>query len=231
MTVIVAIDTATVAVSAAVWVDGAVVAGCSYPGARAQSETLHPALTELLDGVRPDLVAVDVGPGRFTGVRVGVAAAKGLALAYSAPVVGCTSTEILRAAGGEEAVAVVDLRRGEVAALFPGDDPVAGIVRANPEELGAELARRGAPGARLVGDGAVEYRARIEVGAGGAVAVERDLVAPDAAVLCALAAALAGGPRAVDAATVAAHYLRGADVRLGYATRDGAATPQRIEVG
>ena len=58
--------------------------------------------------------AVDVGPGRFTGLRVGLATVRALAFANDAPVVGVTSLEILAAEHGGSVVVVVDARRQEV---------------------------------------------------------------------------------------------------------------------
>ena len=70
-----------------------------------------------------DAIAVDVGPGLFTGLRVGVAAAKALAGALGLPVVTATSLEMLARrlpAGLGAVVPVIDMRRGEVAWLDAG---------------------------------------------------------------------------------------------------------------
>ena len=93
MSLLLGIDTATIAVSAAITRDGTVLAHFSCAGARRQTETLHPAIDLVLtaSGVAPgdlDGIVVDVGPGRFTGVRVGLAAAKALAFAAGVPVIG-----------------------------------------------------------------------------------------------------------------------------------------------
>ena len=101
---IVAIETATETVGVAVRTAAGVEAELTLTGRRRHVETLTPALEHLLDTGRPgaaptsSVVAVDVGPGLFTGLRVGVAAAKGLAQSLGIGVIGVTSLDILTAA-------------------------------------------------------------------------------------------------------------------------------------
>ena len=94
-------------------------------------------------------LAVGTGPGSFTGLRVGLATARGLALALGLPVAGVSTLEAL-AAGAPGALPVIDARRGEVFVL-QGEPRVLA-----PEELGFD------PGTVCVGDGAVRYRAVLE---------------------------------------------------------------------
>jgi tRNA threonylcarbamoyladenosine biosynthesis protein TsaB len=96
-------------------------------------------------------IAVGIGPGSFTGVRVGLATARGLAFALGVPVAGVSTLDAL-AAGAPGAVPVIDARRGEVFVLL-GEPRVL-----PPDQL--ELA----PGAVCVGSGAVRYRAVLEAG-------------------------------------------------------------------
>ncbi|HEU5278447.1 MAG TPA: tRNA (adenosine(37)-N6)-threonylcarbamoyltransferase complex dimerization subunit type 1 TsaB [Gaiellaceae bacterium] len=94
-------------------------------------------------------IAVGTGPGSFTGVRVGLATARGLAFALGIPVAGVSTLDAL-AAGAPGAVPVVDARRGEVFVLLGEPRVVA------PEALEPE------PGTVYVGSGAVRYRSLLE---------------------------------------------------------------------
>ena len=91
-----ALDTTGQACSAAIWRRGDVVASCLEPMARGQSERLVPMVEDTMRSAgvsyaELDAVAVTLGPGGFTGVRIGLAAAQGFALAWGLPVLGVTS--------------------------------------------------------------------------------------------------------------------------------------------
>jgi len=96
-----------------------------------------------------DALVVGTGPGSFTGIRIGLATARGLALSLGLPVAGVSTLDAL-AAGAPGAIPVVDARRREVFALLDGPRCL------RPEEL--ELG----PGAVCVGDGAARYLAVFE---------------------------------------------------------------------
>lgn len=101
------IETATAALSAALIDDGTLVAEHHELVGRGHAERLLPAIAALLDGRRPTRIAVDCGPGSFTGVRVGLAAAQGLRIGWHVPVDGYSSTALVAAQfGGDEPVAV-----------------------------------------------------------------------------------------------------------------------------
>lgn len=130
--ILLALESATDTVGAAVIRDDGGSAERTHVGGRAHAEHLAPAIEEAcaLTGCRitdVDRIAVDLGPGLFTGLRVGVATAKALAQALGIGVLGVGSLDILAAAAWERAdgppgavVAVVDARRGEVfAAAYP----------------------------------------------------------------------------------------------------------------
>lgn len=92
------IDTATAALSVALIADGAVVARAHEVVGRGHAERLVPMIAELPHGGRADRILVDVGPGSFTGLRVGIAAARALALAWDVAAAGYSSLPVLAAA-------------------------------------------------------------------------------------------------------------------------------------
>ena len=104
--IVLGIESATDSVGAAVG-DGEVLgAAFAVTGRRRHAENLAPAISEVLarSGIgleRVEAIAVDVGPGLFTGLRVGVATAKGLAQGLGIGVLPLTSLEILAAAAFE----------------------------------------------------------------------------------------------------------------------------------
>ena len=96
-----------------------------------------------------DALAVGIGPGSFTGVRLGLAAARGLALALDLPVAGVSTIDAL-AAGAPEAVLIIDAKRREI------------FTRQDGEIVALPAATFEAPGRTCVGDGAVRYREHLE---------------------------------------------------------------------
>jgi len=129
-----------------------------------------------------DRLAVGLGPGSFTGVRIGLAVARGLALSLDVPGSGVSTLAAL-AAGAPEALPVVDARRREVFTLLDGEPRVLA-----PQDLPLDAGRI------CVGDGAKRYRQLLEE-CGAAVPPDDDeRHLPRAR----FHAALAGEPGSVD---------------------------------
>lgn len=91
------IDTVGRACSVALIDDAAVIAASREDVGRGHAERLLPMIAALPDGGRADALLVDCGPGSFTGVRVGIAAARALALGWRVPVAGYRATALLAA--------------------------------------------------------------------------------------------------------------------------------------
>jgi tRNA threonylcarbamoyladenosine biosynthesis protein TsaB len=234
---IVAIETATETVGVAVRTADGVQAELTLTGRRRHVETLTPALAHLLGqvGLVPrdvQVVAVDVGPGLFTGLRVGVASAKGLAQALGVGVIGATSLDVLvaGAAGTGQrgpVLAVVDARRGEVFAALrdvTGEGGAAGTdlltpALMAPDVLAAALAgpdRVRGPQILAVGDGAQRYRGVLEAVPGVRVAAPGLSFPPPAALLELALARLDHGETPGDPGCVVPLYMREADARVNY---------------
>lgn len=110
------IETATAACSVALIEQGALVAECHEVVGRGHAERLVPMIAALPGGGRAQRILVDCGPGSFTGIRVGLAAAHGLAIGWGAQVAGYSSLALVAAAahasGPETAALAVVLEGG-----------------------------------------------------------------------------------------------------------------------
>lgn len=163
-----AISTASPALSLALIEDDRVIAADHRLIGRGHAEALVPAIAALLGDRRPELILVDIGPGSFTGIRIGIAAARALGVAWGAPVLGFSGTSLVAAAAFAadpsltQIAAVIDAGRGQsfvesldrdfyggaiatvtTSALTPGAVPLAGDV---PDAVAA--AWRGQPDCR-----------------------------------------------------------------------------------
>lgn len=137
-----AFDTSTAACTAALF-DGAGVCIDRRDEVigRGHAERLVPMIAELLDGRRPDQILVGVGPGSFTGIRVAIAAAHGLAIGWNAELRGMSSLAVIGAGieGGDEVAIAVSGGHGELfVQRFDGDrKPVAEFANLPPAEAAA----------------------------------------------------------------------------------------------
>jgi tRNA threonylcarbamoyladenosine biosynthesis protein TsaB len=206
--VILGIDTATPSTAAALWSPDHTVERRDdpQPGSRpAHASRLLALIEEVLEGDWSvvERIAVGIGPGGFTGLRLGIATARALSQARDLPLVGVSSLAALAAAvrgsdppqglrGSDPpyVVAVIDARRGEVFAAAPGVfEPVA----LAPEALAARIE----PDSLAVGDGAVRFREELER-AGAVVPVDGSPLHRVSAIeICKLGAA--GEPAGRDA--------------------------------
>ena len=174
-------------------------------------------------------VAVDVGPGLFTGLRVGIATAVVMSHALGVPMIPVTSHDLMAFPARWSSrliVTALDARRGELfTALFrkvPGGiQRVREVNVCTPDDLAAELEVANEP-ALLVGDGALRYAdtfhdiRRIEM-------AEQGLAQPSARSLVQLAHARAMREEFVQSWEVEPVYLRKPDAEINWSTREGGA--------
>jgi tRNA threonylcarbamoyladenosine biosynthesis protein TsaB len=155
-----------------------------------------------IDWADLDRIAVGIGPGTFTGLRVGVASARGLAQSLGAELVGVPSLQALarpalvneKAAGDSPVLAVLDARRGEtfVAAYRLGEQDLLQELVASqpvkPDRLGAVIEELGGPPPLAVGDGAIRFREQLEAAGAQAPGDDSQLHLLRAAAICELGA-------------------------------------------
>jgi tRNA threonylcarbamoyladenosine biosynthesis protein TsaB len=168
-------------------------------------------------------IGVGIGPGSFTGLRIGIATARALAQARGLPLVGVGTLEVIaRRLGAEVAVtslAVLDARRGEAfAAAWRGGERLLAPVALRPGEL-AERARTLPRPLRAAGDGSVRFREALQAAGAEVPDDSSPLHRVSARVLCERAAEAEEGPPG----TVLPDYLRLPDAEIAYRKR----TPPR----
>jgi tRNA threonylcarbamoyladenosine biosynthesis protein TsaB len=237
---ILGITTSTQQVGCAIGGHEGVLASIHSARGKRHAETLVPAIDALRRQAQVDLteigcVAVDLGPGLFTGLRVGIATAKALAHALRVPMIGVTSLDLLAFPvrwSPRLVVAAIDARRGEVFTASYRQVP-RGIQRlgdykvSGPEELVTDLmAQR--DDILLVGDGALRYAEEFDDLANVELA-DQGLAYPSAASLVQLAHAQALREEFVKPWDLQPLYLRAPDAAINWATRDGIPAPGAAE--
>ena len=118
---ILALDTSTAACTAALMErDGTIIASRDEQIGRGHAERLVPMIEEMLGGHVPARILVGVGPGSFTGLRVGIAAAHGLAIGWSVPMSGMNSLALLAASAGSSSNEGAPSGATSIPAAVPG---------------------------------------------------------------------------------------------------------------
>ena len=217
---ILALETSAVTASAAVTEDDRLLAQSFQNSGLTHSATLMPMVSDLLKNTGlalqdMDVIAVAAGPGSFTGVRIGVAAAKGLAWPEDKPCAPCSTLESMAwqcAHVGGEICAAMDARRNQVycarfraeggALIRLTEDRAMGL-----DELAAEVRAAAAPQA-LVGDGAHLVRAALEGQGLPCALVPPHLLYQTAWGVARCALELARGGGLISAAAMAPSYHR-----------------------
>lgn len=215
------IETSTPEERVAVVRDGAVVAEAAESVGRGHTEVLLSTVDAVLSAAGVvlsdlDAIVVSIGPGRFSGLRVGLATAKGLASSSGVRVVPVETLPALAESGGPwkgPVCPMLDARRGEVyGALFQGGE---GYRRRLPDAalppadlLDVVAAEAGCERVLFVGSGATIAADEIAARFGDAAAFPKDVVAgPTPLAMAAMAER--GEAGAADAGTLEPIYLRG----------------------
>ncbi len=250
---IVAVDTTTRAGSLALVRDGKLLDTVIGDAHRTHGERLPGDLLRLLarhglDVGAVDIFAVAAGPGSFTGLRIGIAAIQGFALANRRSVVAVSALEALAAMGfGTAAVGArrplavwMDAQRGEVySAVYRHDAPAASRTPAAGRNAAGELTALAEPAvaapeltierwrsqpwwpiARFIGDGAVVYRSRLVSALGPEVTI-LEPTPPLAPAIGAIAEARARRGEAVAPHAVRPIYVRRPDAELARDRQSG----------
>jgi tRNA threonylcarbamoyladenosine biosynthesis protein TsaB len=228
---ILGIETATQQVSVAIGGHEGVLGQFEVSRGRRHAETLTPAIEFLcrqtdIQMAEFGAIAVDVGPGLFTGMRVGLASGKAIAQALRVPMIGISSLDLLAFPlryADRTIAAVIDARKGELFYAFYRPVP-GGIQRVTEPRVGttddlvADILARG-QNVLCVGDGALRYQDEIDANVHCEFA-EQFLAHPSAAPLVQLAHARALREEWVNPRDIQPMYLRAPDAQINWTTRE-----------
>ena len=228
---ILGIETATVQAGCAIGGHEGVLASAHCAKGKRHAENLTPAIEFICEQAQIELseiglVAVDVGPGLFTGLRVGVATAKAVAFALRVPMIGVSSLDLLAFPvrfSPRLIVAAIDARRSELYYAFYRQVP-GGVQRisehsvGSADDLASELLAIGEE-VLLVGDGAHRYREAFD-GLAKVEIVDPGNSYPSAASLVQLAHARALREDFAQIDSIEPIYLRRPDAEINWSTRD-----------
>jgi tRNA threonylcarbamoyladenosine biosynthesis protein TsaB len=229
--IVLGIDTATRQTSVALGSDTGPLAHMAITAGRSHAEVAAPAIEQLLEWSetpRSHLggIAVGIGPGLFTGLRVGVQTARTLAQVLTIPIIGIPSLDVLAFTlrdARRPIGAVIDARRGEV--FYAMYRPVPGGVTRrteyavlSPDGLVAELQARGEE-ILLVGDGALRYRRELSALGGQVEFASPTLAYPQAAALVELSIPRLEREEFDRVADVLPLYLRKSDAEIAWDQR------------
>jgi len=160
-------------------------------------------------------IGVGIGPGSFTGLRIGIATARALAQGRGLPLVGVCTLEVIARRLQDTALAVLDARRGEAfAAAWRGGEQLLAPVALRPDHL-TERARALPRPLRAAGDGSIRFREQLKAAGAEVPDDSSPLHRVSARVLCERAAEAEEGPPG----TVLPDYLRLPDAEIAYRKR------------
>ena len=227
---ILGIESATVQVGCAIGGHEGVLASAHSAKGKRHAESLAPSIQFICEQAGIELseigvVAVDIGPGLFTGLRVGVATAKAIAFALRIPMIGVSSLDLVAFPvrfSSRLIVTAIDARRGELYYSFYRQVP-GGVQRlsdarlGSPDDVASELLATNEE-ILLVGDGAIRYSEAFE-GLAKVELTDQSLAHPSAASLVQLAHATALREEFERADVIEPIYLRRPDAEINWTTR------------
>lgn len=228
--IILGIETATPTGGAALWVDGRIVAQARNDGQLSHSQRLMPGVQQILWDAKLQLsqvdgIAVSIGPGSFTGLRIGLAVAKALAHFENKPVLAVPTLEALAMRFAREGMLLaplLDARRSEVFGAMFRSDGTGRLERLSPDVVESPevfIERLQAP-CIVGGPGAIRYHDLLQDGLNGRVEfAAEDANEPSAAVVAEIGARKLAAAQTANVLTLEPVYVRKSDAELAACSR------------